>query len=41
MIYQAQDTEQKEGEEVKIPQADPLSNGLEAIHKTLENPVQS
>lgn len=39
MIYQVQGIEQKEGEEEKIPQTDPLSNHLEAIHKTLENPV--
>lgn len=41
MICQVQDIEQKEGEEFKIPQTDHLSNGLEVIHKTLENPVHA
>lgn len=39
MIHQVQDTQQKEGEELKIPQTDPLSSGLEAIYKTLGNPL--
>lgn len=39
MIHQVQDTRQKEGEELKIPQIDPLSSGLEAIYKTLGNPL--
>lgn len=39
MIHQVQDMEQKEGEEVKIPQTHPVSNDLEEIYKILENSV--
>lgn len=39
MIQQMQDTEQKQKEKVKILQTGPLSIGLKAIHKTLENPM--